>query len=291
MGDTNPKRTVSGPEVPRRQLGRLLRDLRQGAGLTIARVAELIECGTATVQRLETAGTQRIDLNELEAFCRVCGADDHTVEALRDFAQGGSEKGWFYNFELYLGLEAMVESLTMFAEIMPGLLQTADYARFLFQVGHPDESPSQIERRVEMRMRRKRSIVRKGRPVRLDAVVDEMALRRVIGDRRIMRAQCRHLADMSTRPNITVRILPFSAGLPVGEVTGPLIIMDFGSRPGGEPLERSLVYVENYRGAMYYDDKDEVKAYRATHEAMVRAALCPDASRALLRQAAREYSA
>ncbi|MFI5782071.1 helix-turn-helix domain-containing protein [Nocardia sp. NPDC051570] len=289
MPDTSATHVACDSAVPRRQLGRLLRDLRQGAGLTLDQVAQLIGVGRTTVQRLETAGTNRIDLEDVEAFCQACGADDLMTEALMGLAQGGDPKGWYHRFELYLGLEAVAEVLTDFNEIVPGLLQTADYARAMYRIGHPNESPSEIEQRVERRMRRRRLVVRKLRPVQLNVVLDESALHRVIGDRRTMQAQCRHLADMSTKSNVAVRILPYSAGLPVGELTGPFAIMDFGSRSDDEPVERSLVYVENYRGAMYYDDKDEVRAYRATHETLVHAALNPEASRALLRRTARKY--
>ncbi|RDI63884.1 helix-turn-helix domain-containing protein [Nocardia pseudobrasiliensis] len=297
MPDNDPAHPADGPAIPRRQLGRLLRDLRAGAGLTIAQIARLIERGTTTVQRMEAGTTARVDLDAIEAFCRVCGADGTTTEALKGLAQQGNSKSWYHkygdlipaNFDVYLGLEAEAEMLTSFQERIPGLLQAADYARTLFRHGYPNESPMDIERRVEMRIRRQLLLTRRDRPVRLDLILEETAIRRVIGSRRIMRAQCRHLADMSTRPNITIRILPYSAGIPLGELTGPLIIMDFPKGPIGEPIEPALVYVEGYRGAIYYGEDDDVRAYRSAHQALARVALSPEASRALLRQVAREY--
>ena len=117
-----------GSTLPRRQLGRYLRELRQGAGLTIAELARRIERGATTVQRLETGSADRIRLWDIEAISRVCGADETTIEALKGLAQQGNSKNWWHqygdliplNFDVYMGLEAGAVKLTYFPELVPG---------------------------------------------------------------------------------------------------------------------------------------------------------------------------
>ncbi|WP_040814864.1 helix-turn-helix domain-containing protein [Nocardia concava] len=279
-----------GSTVPRRQLGRYLRELRQQSGMTIAEVARRIERGATTLQRLETGQADRIRLWDIEALCQVLGASDTETAALKGLAQQGNTKSWWHeygdlipaNFDVYMGLEAAAESLTSFQELVPGLAQTPEYARALIRSGKPGEADSEISRRVEMRMHRQVLVTRRAQPTRLDVILDESVLHRMIGNPKIMSAQLRHLAELSTKPNITIHVLPFSAGNPLGDLTGPFTILDFGadSSQSGEP---SVVYVESYTGAMYFDDRDCVDRYRAAHEAMRRVALDERQSRDLLR--------
>lgn len=276
--------------VPRRQLGRYLRELRQQSGMTIAEVARRIERGATTLQRLETGQADRIRLWDIEALCQVLGASETETAALKGLAQQGNTKSWWHeygdlipaNFDVYMGLESAAESLTSFQELVPGLAQTPEYARALIRSGKPGEPDSEISRRVEMRMHRQVLITRRAQPVKLDVILDEAVLHRVIGNPKIMAAQLRHLADLSTRPNITIRVLPYSAGIPLGDLTGPFTIVDFETDDGqsGEP---PVVYVESYTGAMYFDDRDNVDRYRTAHEGMRRVALDARQSRDLLR--------
>ncbi|WP_024805798.1 helix-turn-helix transcriptional regulator [Nocardia sp. BMG51109] len=287
-----------GPTLPRRQLGRYLRELRQAAGFTIAELARRIERGATTVQRLETGTADRIRLWDIEAICRVCGADATTTEALKGLAQQGNNKNWWHqygdliplNFDVYMGLEAGAVRLTSFQELVPGLLQTPDYARTLTRLAHPSESDGEIARRVEMRIRRQVMLTKKADPVPIEVILDESALHRMIGSRRIMEAQLRHLADVSARSNITIRILPFKAGVPMGDLTGPFTILDFPRSADGEPIEPPVVYAEGYTGAMYFDDPELVERYRSAHVGLREVALGVQDSRRLLREQAREFA-
>jgi transcriptional regulator with XRE-family HTH domain len=287
-----------GSTLPRRQVGRYLRDLRQGAGLTIAELARRIERGATTVQRLETGAADRIRLWDIEAICRVCGADETTIDALKGLAQQGNSKSWWHqygdliplNFDVYMGLEAGARKLTSFQELVPGLLQTPDYARTLTRLAHPAEPDSEIARRVELRGRRQVMLTKKNDPVPFDVVLDESVLHRVIGSRRIMEAQLRHLADIGTRANIVIRILPFGAGIPLGDLTGPFMILDFEILPAGGLTEPPVVYAEGYTGDMYFEDPDVVEQYRNAHADLWRVALTVQDSRQLLREKAREFA-
>ncbi|MEU4315082.1 helix-turn-helix transcriptional regulator [Nocardia sp. NPDC024068] len=287
-----------GSTLPRRQVGRYLRDLRQGAGLTIAELARRIERGATTVQRLETGTADRIRLWDIEAICRVCGADSTTIDALKGLAQQGNSKSWWHqygdliplNFDVYMGLEAGAAKLTSFAELVPGLLQIPEYARTVTRLAHPAESDSEILRRVEMRIRRQAQITKKSDPLPVDIVLDESAVHRVVGSRRLMAAQLRHLADVGTRPNVSVRLLPFAAGLPLGDLTGPFIVLDFEDSSTGKPVEPPVVYAEGYTGAMYFDDPELVERYRDAHAGLRQVALDAQDSRRLLREKAREFA-
>lgn len=287
-----------GSTLPRRQVGRYLRELRQGAGLTIAELARRIERGATTVQRLETGTAERIRLWDIDAICRVCGADETTSGALKGLAQQGNTKSWWHqygdliplNFDVYMGLEAAARKLTSFQELVPGLLQTPDYARTLTRLAHPSEPDSEIARRVELRGRRQIMLTKKNDPVPFDVILDESVLHRVIGSRRTMEVQLRHLADIGTRENIDVRILPFGVGIPLGDLTGPFMILDFADLAGGDSLEPPVVYAEGYTGDMYFEDTDVVQQFRNAHADLRRVTLTPQDSRQLLREKAREFA-
>ncbi|AYF74743.1 XRE family transcriptional regulator [Nocardia yunnanensis] len=290
----------NGSTIPRRQLGRHLRDLRQQAGMTIASVAKAIERGDSTVQRLETADPAvKIRLWDIEAICRVLGADDTTTEGLKGLAQQANTKHWWHeygdvipeDFDVYIGLETDAKQLVSYAELVPGLAQTALFARSLFMTVHPDVPDSEIDRRVEIRMNRQVLFTRKANPIKVDMVLDESALHRMVGGPKIMSAQLRHLAALSTRDNFSIRVLPYSAGFPLGDPTGPFIVLDFGTGPEGQPVEPTVVYVESFTGAMYFTDQRAVDRYQRAAIQHRRLALGEQASRDLLRKAAREFSA
>ncbi|WP_267899318.1 DUF5753 domain-containing protein [Nocardia stercoris] len=173
--------------------------------------------------------------------------------------------------------------------MVPGLLQTPDYARTLIRLAHPAEPDSEITRRVEMRTRRQILLTRK-KPTNFDVILGESALRSAVGSRRIMDTQLRHLADAGTRTNISVRVLPFRAGVPLGDLTGPFTILDFPQPKRGVTAEPPVVYAEGYAGAMYFEDPDVVARYRQTHIALGQVALSEQDSRQLLRDIAREYA-
>lgn len=284
--------------VPRRQLGRYLRDLRQASGMTIAEAAALIERGSSTLQRLEKGTADRLRVLDVEALCRIYDADETTTDGLIGLAQQAKAKSWYHDFgdlipqdfDIYLGMEAAVRTLTTYhVELVPGLLQTAEYARAVIKAGHPDESDADLDRRVQVRMQRQILITRKARPATMEVVIHEMVLRRMIGDRRIMAAQLRHLADLATKANVTLRVLPFAAGIPGGMVTGSFIILNFGTNAKGMPVEPTVVYVPGFTGDMYLEKAEDVRRYDEAYEAIQAAALDATASKDLLRQVAREY--
>jgi len=282
--------------LPRRQLGRQLRELRLQAGLSIVDAARLIERGSGTLQRLEKGETPRIRSLDIHAMCQLYDVPeelDDLLELAKVAAGSGGENGFWWHeygemiradFELYMGLEASASKLTVYrSEIIPGLFQTPSYAKTLDSAYFPEASPNGLDQRLQVRLNRQRLITRKRGPLQVSLIVDEAALMRVVGGRRVMAEQLRHLADMP--PNVEIQVLPFRSGHPLGAASGPYVILDFASATG----EPSTVYVEGYRGNMYYDKVEAVEQYRRAHEVLGKVSLRPGDSKLMLRKMAREY--
>ena len=189
------------------------------------------------------------------------------------------------DFELYVSLEASASKLTVFRpDIISGLFQTATYARALDTSFYADATAEQLDQRVEVRSKRQRIITRKRNPVHVDLILDESVLRRVVGGSRTMADQLRHLADLPI--NVNLALLPFTSGYPLGLAPGPFTVLEFDRATGEHPT----VYVEGYRGNMYYDKPEAIAQYRDSFDRLRTAALPQADSKQALRRVAREYS-
>ncbi|MFI7001092.1 helix-turn-helix domain-containing protein [Nocardia sp. NPDC050175] len=285
--------------LPRRQLGRYLRDWRTQAGLTIAEASRLMEWGASTLQRLEKGQADRIRTIDIQELCRIYGINEDLADGLKGLAQQAAVKSWWHaygdlipeNFDVYVGLEASAQQLSSYqSELVLGLLQTADYARTLHRLGYPNDSESELERRVQLRLQRQALITRRAAPAKVAVVLHESVLRRVVGGVKVMAAQLRHLADLSTSDNVSVRILPFTAGIPLGDPTGPFTVLEFGTDGKGQPVEPPVVYVEGFTGDLYLERPVDVQRYHRAHQSLQHAALDIQTSRQLLRQVAKEFA-
>ncbi|WP_267466551.1 helix-turn-helix domain-containing protein [Nocardia terpenica] len=278
-------------------MGRYLRDLRMQLGLTIIDVADRAELSSSTIQRYEKGQfPEEIPAAYIRELCAVLGADDTMTEALVGLAQQAGDKNWYHqfgelipeDFDVYMSLEANATVLVWYSpDAVIGLLQTEGYARALMRSRYPEASDEEIDQRVEMRMHRQRLITRKKNPAKLVVVLGEAALHRIVGNRHVMKAQYKHLADMSTLPNVSIRILRFTAGIPLGLPMSRFGILGFGEEKGRE-IEPPIVYIEGYRGDAYLQKEDDVRHFVAAHEAIQREAMDGTASRDLLRQLAKE---
>ncbi|WP_327095610.1 helix-turn-helix domain-containing protein [Nocardia vinacea] len=288
-----------GPSLARRQLGKYLRNGRQERGLTLHEAARLIQRSGSTLHRMEKGQVAELREIDIEALCTIYEFDaDHTA-AMKALAVQGNELGWWYeyvdllpkNFDFYVGLEASAQRLKTYEpELVPGLLQTPAYASVLIRSGFPDDDADEHARRVRLRMRRQTRITRKYLPASLDVILRESVLRGMVGGSNVMATQMRHLADMTTRPNVNLQILPFSAGFPVGVAVGPFVILEFGTDKDGQPVDPPVVYTENFTGGLYLAKSTTVQRYDHTYESLRRSAMDAPASRALLRQMAKEYA-
>ncbi|NNH71725.1 hypothetical protein HLB23_17970 [Nocardia uniformis] len=153
----------------------------------------------------------------------------------------------------------------------------------------PADSESELDRRVELRTQRQHVILRQRHPADAMVVLHESALRTIVGDRKVMAAQLRHVANLSTRENIEVRVLPFRAGFPLGMPLTPFIIFQFGRDARGKLSEPTVVFAESFAGAMYFERPTEVRMYREAFGKVQLATLDPRPSRDMIREIAREH--
>ncbi|MFJ8828869.1 helix-turn-helix domain-containing protein [Micromonospora aurantiaca] len=262
-----------GSTVPRRQLGRLLRQFRNEAGVTLDAAAEALEYSRQKIWRIE-CGLGPVRVLDVKAMCELYGVSTEMTEAMRGLAAETKSKGWWHAygdavpswFELYVGLESAAAHLRRYDEsLIPGLLQTREYALGLFHRGSR-LSMEERERAVEVRMQRQALLTRRlPTPPRLEAALSEAVLRRPVGGASVMANQLSHLLETSELPNVSVRVVPLAAGPHPGAVAGSFVILDFPATKGGRAApEPSVVYSESLTGALYLDKPDELAAYEST---------------------------
>lgn len=288
--------TQAGSTVPRRQLGRYLRDLRSAAGLSARAAARDLERSEPTLWRVET-GQVAVRSLDVKAMCELYGATPEMTDALMALAKETKARGWWQAYgdvvpewlDLYIGLEAAATRISWYqSELVPGLFQTADYARELIRVHVPDESGEEINRRVELRLARQVILKRPIDPPLLRVVLRESVLRCPVGGADVMTEQIGQLAEASELPNVSFRIVPFAAGLHSGMLSGSFEILRFPANGNGEDSEPPTVFSDLFTGAIYLDKPQEVERYDQAFGEIRETALDEDTSRDLLRQAAEE---
>ncbi|WP_280232883.1 helix-turn-helix domain-containing protein [Nocardia cyriacigeorgica] len=286
------------PTLLRRQLGRFLRERREGRGLTIAAAAAEVQLSTAALQRMETGRPQKLRKQDVRALCELYEVAAIETEQAVDLAIKAANNpdvtafgGMFSNaFNMYVGMETSARRLLSYCEQVPGLLQTPDYARALIAAFPGFDSQDDIERRVQVRLKRQAIVTRKASPLQLEVLLHESALHRVVGSPRIMAAQLRELAEVGKRDNITLRVHPYSAGLAWGLMTGPFVILDFGTTSKGTPIEPPVVYLDGGMSSdMYLEKREDVQRYTELADFIRYQALDEARTRDLLRQVAREH--
>ncbi|UGT45327.1 helix-turn-helix domain-containing protein [Nocardia yamanashiensis] len=285
----------SASTLPRRQLGRFLREEREKNGLTIEATAKLADLSKSALQRIEAGRNQRVRKQDVRALCQVYDVGAEDTEQAVELAVQARTHGWYHafgglfsdEFNMYVGLEASARQLIVYHEQVPGLLQTRDYARQLISAFYREGTPEDIDRRVELRMRRQRIITRKTAPLELEVLLHESALHRVIGGNRVMSVQLRHLAEAGKLANVTIRISPYTAGMAWGILHGQFVLLGFGSQ---SPVEPPLVYLEGGPSSDVYIEKPaEVQRYHDLASDIRSTALDESASRDLLRRTAKEF--
>lgn len=213
----NPRR---GPTLRAQLLGEQLRELREQARLTLKDVAEYVQRDPSTVSRLES-GVLPARVPEVLAYLDLCGVNDpRRRDALRRLSQDVFQKGWWDGYVDDVAgslvdriwLESRASAIHIFdVVVLPGLLQTRDYAQTVIRAADPDAPDAQIQRWVEVRMTRQQ-LLTKTEPVQLTAILDEAVLRRKVGGTATMRTQLDHLIAVAAKPNIEIMVLPAAAG-------------------------------------------------------------------------------
>jgi hypothetical protein len=284
----------TGSTVPRRQLGRHLRDLRNKSRLTVRAAAKKLEWSEAKMWRIETGQTPLRSL-DVQAMCSVYGAPAGLTEALMGLAKETKARGWWHaygdvipeGFDVYVGLEEAAESLSSYeSDIVPGLLQTEGYAREVTRTHIRDIEDADLEGRVRLRIERQTLLTRVTDPPTLRVALSEAVLRRPIGGREVMAEQLAHLVYVSELPNVAIRAVPFEAGMHSGVVTGPFVILRFPVNGDGVDTEPPTVYADGYTGGLYLDKPREVEQYEAAFQGIWETALDEQASRRLISEVA-----
>lgn len=282
--------------VARRELGRQLRTLREEAGLTMESAAASLGISLSTLGRIEKAkvGVRPADVREMVMLYER----DDLAEPLIALARESKNRSWWHAygdvipewFDVYIGLETAASGFRWYeSELVPGILQTAGYARTLVTADHPDHTDDEVNRRVQLRMKRQEILTSTTRSQTWDVVLNEAVIRRPIGGVDVMAEQLNHLLDVANLPNLTLRVVPFAAGMHPGVTSGPFLLLDFPSngRGVGEP---PTVYREGYTGALYTDKPDEVARYAAAFAGTADAALSPAESKTAIATAVKEMT-
>ncbi|WP_329255441.1 helix-turn-helix domain-containing protein [Actinoallomurus sp. NBC_01490] len=282
---------AQSPTVRRRRLGMELRRLREASGLMIEDVAKHLECSMSRVSRIETGkSVARIrDVRDMLDLYKV--GDAAQREQLLTLAKDAQQRGWWTEYEsvlsagldTYVGLEASAASLRTFqTHLVPGLLQTEEYARALIKVGRPTESPDNIDRMISLRQRRQAMLADAG-TLELWAVLDEAVLRRPIGGVTVMRAQLARLLEADELPSVTIQVLPFARGAHPG-LGGAFTIIGFP-----DPTDLDVVYVDSPAGNIFLEKDRDVRRHTTWFDHLRAAALPPDESTDFIAAIADEF--
>jgi transcriptional regulator with XRE-family HTH domain len=279
-------RETRSPIASRRELGALLSTLRQAQGLTVKQVADHLMCTPAKVRNME-AGRRAGTLRDVRDLCDLYGV---SAKADRDrmmkLAGEGKKRGWWQSYELayadYVGLEAEATVISCFqSSVIHGLLQTADYARAGNEGAMPRLSPDQIDKQIEAKLTRQR-ILTQDDPPRLTAVLDEAALHRMFGGRKVMAVQLAKILKMLALPNIVVHVLPYERGAHPAMESNFTILELPSPTPG-------LVYVEGLIGSIHLERAEDLKRYREIFNRLQSIALNPERTADLITSLIRSY--
>ena len=282
-----PERSGTGlggnaPTVLRIMLGTQLRRLREARGITAQAAAKAIRGSESKISRIELGrnAVREVDIADLLNLYGITDAAER--EQLLTLASQANQQGWWHRyqdvlpswFQSYLGLEESAETIRSFDnQFVPGLLQTEDYAVAVIQLG--SYGAEETDRLVYLRKERQRRFTSGG--LRLWAIIDEVALRRPVGDAVLMRGQLEHLLDISVRPGLTLQVTPFLTGASYAAPSS-FSILSFATDDMPD-----VVYVEQLTSALYLDKRSDVDRYTEAMDLIRSTSYTPDQTKELIR--------
>ncbi|HEY7048505.1 MAG TPA: helix-turn-helix transcriptional regulator [Jatrophihabitantaceae bacterium] len=274
------------PTLRRKELGARLKKLRQARDLTAEQVAEQLMVSTTKISRLET-GTRGVNPRDIRDLCTIYDVGDEERERLMTLAKQSRESSWWQQndseYSTWLELEAAAASITSYkADVLPGLLQTEDYARAVVEATLPDPDEERVAQLAESR-RERQQLLEGDPPLELWTVLDEAVLRRVIGGPAIMHEQVRSLIKRAGQSNVTIQLIPFEAGAHPA-LNSTFEILHF------EQAAPDVVYVEGLLGQHYLEGQKELARYKRIFDQLRAIALGPRDSVATLRAIADSYA-
>ncbi|WP_328416109.1 helix-turn-helix domain-containing protein [Streptomyces violaceus] len=272
-----------GPAVRRRKLGAELRALRTSAGLTSGEAARLVGWHQSKVSRIET-GTSGVKPADVRLLLDAYGvADSQLRELLLVLAEsddGGGRHHWWHayrgvlppTYRDFISLESQATAMrTLETTVVPGLLQTPEYARAVTKAAVEGLSEDRLDTLVEVRLARQ-DVLRGDPPLELSAVLDEAVLRREVGGAGVMARQLERLVEAARLPQVRLQVLPFAAGAHIG-VTGPFVIFSFSITS-----DLNVVVLDHLTSSLYLERKEDLQAYTEAFNALQIHALSPEDS-------------
>jgi hypothetical protein len=262
--DDEPLADISGPTVPRMILGNQLHRFREAAGISPDRAGYEIRSSRSKISRMENGrvGFKERDVADLLDLYGI--TDEETRAGLMTLARQANAAGWWSKyggdimtdwFEEYLGLEAAASVIRAFElQFVHGLFQTEAYARAVTMLGSTPASAEEIDRRVGLRLKRQ-DLLTSPHPPQVWSVMDEGALRRLVGGRTVMRDQLKRLIAVAELRHVTVQVVPFDRG-GHSAAGGSFTVLRFG-----EEDVPDVVYMEQLTSALYLDKREDVDHY------------------------------
>ncbi|MBV1938281.1 helix-turn-helix domain-containing protein [Streptomyces sp. BV286] len=272
----------------RRQLGAMMRKLRARKGLTLEEAGGLVGVSKATVSRYETQAGP-VKWLVVDALCREYDTTSAERRAVVALAKDAKQQGWWSSFadsipesmNLLLTLEDEAVREDHFSCVyVPGLLQTRAYSTALQRANEMPLEPTEIERLVDIRMKRQEVLARP-KPPRLWAILDESVIRRVVGSPEVMKDQLDRLLVANESPHITLQVLPFSKGAHSAALGSFVTI-------GGTEPALDVVYVDFHTGSLFLEKEEELERYRLAFEYLRAQALDMEASSSMIHLARKE---
>ncbi|MFJ7022028.1 helix-turn-helix domain-containing protein [Streptomyces sp. NPDC101117] len=274
-----------GPAVRRRKLGAELRALRTGTGLTSGEAARLVGWHQSKVSRIET-GASGVKPADVRLLLDAYGVRDARLREVLLALAGSDPAGrhhWWHayrgvlppTYRDFISLESQASAMrTLETSVVPGLLQTPEYARAVTRAatgGTDDGADDRLDALVAVRLARQ-EVLRADPPLRLSAVLDEAVLRREIGGPEVMRRQLERLLEAAQLPQVSLQVLPFTAGEHVG-ITGPFVIFSFSSTS-----DLDVVVLDHLTSSLYLERKEDLQAYTEAFDTLRLHALSPEES-------------
>ncbi|MGW7427595.1 helix-turn-helix domain-containing protein [Streptomyces sp. NPDC054813] len=273
----------NGPAVRRRKLGAELRTLRTGAGLTSGEAARLVGWHQSKVSRIETgaSGVKPADVRLLlDAYGVVEGQLRELLLVLAGSEDTAGRHHWWHayrgvlppTYRDFISLESQASAMrTLETSVVPGLLQTPEYARAVTRAAADGLDDEALDALVQVRMARQ-DVLRNRPPLELSAVLDEAVLRREVGGPGVMARQLERLVESARLPQVRLQVLPFSAGAHIG-ITGPFVIFSF---PSTSDLD--VVVLDQLTSSLYLERKEDLQAYTEAFNTLQIHALSPEDS-------------
>ncbi|MCZ9349681.1 helix-turn-helix domain-containing protein [Streptomyces mutabilis] len=272
-----------GPVVRRRKLGAELRALRTSAGITSGEAARLVGWHQSKVSRIET-GTSGAKPADVRLLLDAYGVDDAQLRELLVVLAGTDEPGgrnhWWHayrgvlppTYRDFISLESQASAMrTLETTVVPGLLQTPEYARAVTRAAVDGLPEERLDTLVEVRLARQ-DVLRAEPPLELSAVLDEAVLRREVGGPEVMARQLDRLVEAARLPHVRLRVLPFAAGAHIG-VTGPFVIFSFSNTS-----DLDVVVLDHLTSSLHLERKEDLEAYTEAFNALLVHALSPEDS-------------